>query len=177
MSKTNLLTTFLRGWFETKINNFQCLHFLPNSIHNLFAWTHILSHRLLENWVGMRATAKTLISVCCLNSCGITGVKEKKKKKALFRSTCFKQPPKGRTKSAAERSWFLTKGQMELHRKLSYTAVFLQEGYVISSCTNISGVFNTIHFSKYVCVSFTCGWMSPACIYHPYFLQLPEARI
>lgn len=173
-SKTTLLTTFLRGWFETKTKNFQWSHFLHNSIHKLFAWTHIVSHRLHESWVGTRATAKALISICCLNnSCGIMGVK---KKNPLFRSTYFKQPPKGWTKSAAERSWFLTKGQIELHRKLSYTAVFPQEGYVISSCTTISGVFNTIHFSKYVCISFTCGWMSPACRYNPYFFQLPEAK-
>lgn len=47
---------------------------------------------------------------------------------------------------------FLTKRQIKLHRKHCYKAVFLQNDYVISSCTIISGVFNTIHFSKYVSI-------------------------
>lgn len=54
--------------------------------------------------------------------------------------------------------------------------MFLQEGYVISSCTVISGVVNTIHFSKYNSISFTCAWMSSARMYHPYLFQMPEAK-
>lgn len=63
-----------------------------------------------------------------------------------------------------------------MHRKHCYTAVFLQDNYVISSCTIISGVFNTIHFSKYVSISFTWVWMSPACAYRLHFFQIPDAK-
>lgn len=46
----------------------------------------------------------------------------------------------------------------------------------MSSCTVISGVVNTIHFSKYNSISFTCAWMSSARMYHPYLFQMPEAK-
>lgn len=126
---------------ETK--NFKGSHFLHNSIHHLYAQTSSVWQTM---WAGMRATAKTLISAeqqLWNNARG-------RNKKRCAEAHILNSHPRDEQKSSTEQSWFLTKGQIKLHRKLYYTAVFLQEGYVVSSCTIISGVFNTIHFFKYI---------------------------